>query len=145
MSPVGSCTCGLRAPGDADLVSYNVGVGRLRSRPEQQNSNLPRPRGLGRAEVAAAVTSAWVLIGILVLLVQQAACGSSTGIRSWPWGIFYGLGTVVVFGCNVIYFDELQSAMIAKARWICFVGAGLAALMSLAAVYMWGESVCDGR
>ena len=90
------------------------------------------------------MTSAWLLIGVVVLLVQRVvnSCAGFTGIRSWPWGLFYGLGTLGLVACSLIYFDELPPAAIARARSICIAGALLAALLSLIAFGVWSDSGC---
>ena len=102
-----------------------------------------------RPKVAGAVTSVWLSIGILIVALQRPsdACDSvSGGIRAWPWGLFYGIVTLGLFGCNVVYFDELPRPTTAKARSICNIGALIALLLAAKALGDWNSApvICGG-
>ena len=101
-----------------------------------------------RPKVAGAVTSVWLAIGMLIVVLQRPsdACDSvAGGIRAWPWGLFYGLVTLGLFSGTVIYFDELPRPMTATARWICNIGALIALLLAVKAFGHWSSAASCGR
>jgi hypothetical protein len=127
--------------------------------PEQRQRKGSPQQGLMRPKVAGAVTSVWLSIGILLVVLQRPSDGCdspligrppshiapvSGGILAWPWGLFYGLVTLGLFGCSVVYFDELPRPT-AKARWICNIGALIALLLAVKAFGHWSSAASCGR